>query len=130
MFELKVLHISAGVLAIAAGALALCARKGAPLHRKVGWFFVCAMLAMSASGAVMATVRSVEMAANATRAVKFQFDAIGGVLTFYLVATALLTVRRPARGARWIDIGAMLVALAVGVVMMRGGIGALSSVTG
>ena len=59
---------------IAAGAVALYARKGAPLHRKAGWFFVCAMLAMSASGAVMATVQTSRGNFNARKVMQQQLQ--------------------------------------------------------
>ena len=42
-------------------------------------------------------------------------NALGGVLAAYLVITALTTVRPPAAGSRWLDLGAMLVGLAVGL---------------
>lgn len=111
------LHIVAGSTALASGAVALYALKGARLHRKSGMLFVLAMLVMSASGAVMAVFKP-EMV-----------SVIAGVLTFYLVITALLTVRRPA-GSRWIDFGAMLVALTIGIASIYFGFEALNSPKG
>lgn len=69
--------------------------------------FVYAMLFMSSSGAVMAVLKPQRL------------SVIAGVLTFYLVITALLTVRRRVVGFHWIDLGAMLVALTVGTASVR-----------
>ena len=104
---MRLLHIIAGSLGLASGAVALCALKGAKLHRNSGTIFVYAMLVMSASGAVMA-------ARQPTMAV-----VMAGVLTFYLVLTALLTVRRPVLELHWTDVVAMLMALTVGGFQTR-----------
>ena len=91
--------------------------KGAPLHRKSGMFFVSVMLTMSVTGMLMAAVRGVAPAINIPTA----------ALTAYLVVTALTTVRPPAAGSRWLDIGAMLVALAVGLTCLAFGFEAAAS---
>jgi uncharacterized membrane protein len=112
------IHIMAGLFGLAAGAVALFARKGAKLHRQSGMIFVYSMLTMSASGAVMAALH---------------FDrvtTIAGGLTFYLVTTALLTVRRPMLKGQWIDAGALLVGLTVGIASVRLGVEALNNGTG
>lgn len=113
-----VLHIVAGSTALVAGAVALYSLKGAKLHRKSGMLFVLVMLVMSVTGAVMAALKPEAI------------SVIAGALTFYLVITALLTVRRPAAGARWIDLCAMLVALVIGITSIYFGFEALSSSTG
>ena len=77
------LHITAGVLALVFGYTALFARKGATVHRKSGLFFVAAMVVMSLSGALMAAVKPSGSVVN----------VVAGLLTFYFVTTALLTVR-------------------------------------
>ncbi len=112
------LHVAAGVIGLAAGYLALYALKGASLHRKSGAIFVYAMLVMSATGAMIAALDSKPL------------SVIAGALTSYLVLTALLTVRRPAVGALWLDLGAMLVALVVGITGVRLGLEGLHSATG
>src|SRR5215510_2410818 len=94
-------HVLAGVLSIVSGFVALHAVKGAAVHRRSGLIFVCAMLALSGSGALMAVALRPNMG-----------NVMAGVLTFYLVLTALLTVRRPAVGSRWFDRGAMLIGCA------------------
>jgi uncharacterized membrane protein len=75
---MRFLHVIAGLLGLASGALALYALKGAKLHRQSGMIFVYSMLFLSASGAVMAALKSQRV------------NTIAGVLTSYLVATALL----------------------------------------
>jgi hypothetical protein len=94
-------HVLAGGLGIVAGFVALYAAKGATVHRKSGMMFVYAMLVLSATGAVMATTFRPNMG-----------NVMAGVLTFYLVLTAVLTVRR---SAPWLDLAALLVGFAGGL---------------
>ena len=110
-------HIIAGSLALVFGYVALYATKGAPLHRRAGMLFVYAMLTMCLFGTLIATIRGVAPAVNIP----------AGVLTAYLVITALTTVRPPAAGARWLDPGLMLVALAVGVASLTFGAEAIAN---
>lgn len=98
------LHILGGLVGLTSGALALSAPKGGNLHRKAGIVFVCAMLVMSTSGAVMAAL------------MPERISVIAGMLTFYLVITALFTVRRPAQRFRWMEVGAMVFALVLGLL--------------
>lgn len=112
------LHIIAGSIALVSGYIALFALKGAKLHRMSGTIFVYAMLAMSSTGAIIAAFSSKML------------SVIAGTLTFYLVLTALLTIRRPAVGARWLDVGAMLMALIVGIAGVYLGLKGLHSVSG
>ena len=97
------LHILGGLISLTSGAVALSAPKGGRLHRKSGTVFVYAMLLMSASGALMAALMPERVSVTA------------GLLTFYLVLTALLTVRRRPRVFRWMDAGVMMFGLAVGI---------------
>jgi hypothetical protein len=94
-------HVLAGGLGIVSGFVALYAMKGATLHRKSGMMFVYAMLVLSVTGAVLAMTFRPNMG-----------NVMAGVLTFYLVLTAVLTVRR---SAPWLDLVAMLVGLAGGL---------------
>lgn len=112
------LHIAAGSIALVAGAGALYGVKGGKLHCKSGMLFVWAMLIMSVTGAALAALKPEAL------------SVIAGALTFYLVMTAVLTIRRPAAGARWIDLGAMLVALTVGIAGLYFGFEALKSTSG
>ena len=97
------LHILGGLIGLTSGAVALAAPKGGTLHRKSGTVFVYAMLLMSTSGAVMAALMPERV------------SVIAGLLTFYLVLTALLTVRRRGQGFRWMDAGVMFFGLMVGI---------------
>jgi hypothetical protein len=57
-------------------------------------------------------------------------NVMAGVLTFYLVLTALLTVRRPALEVHPVDWAAMLAALTVGLTAATFGIAAMRSPAG
>ena len=80
------LHIGGGVVGLASGTVAAVAPKGGRVHRTAGNVFFVAMLTMAA----MASVASPFMSS-----VPQQANLVGGVFTFYLVATARMTVRRP-----------------------------------
>jgi uncharacterized membrane protein len=112
-----VVHIVAGSLALVFGYVALYAPKGSPLHRKSGMVFVYAMLIMALFGVTIAAVRDVAAALNVPV----------GMLTAYLVITSLTTVRPPAAGSRWLDIGAMLLGLAVTLTFLTFGFQALAN---
>ncbi len=112
------LHIISGLIGIVSGFIAVFALKGANLHRKSGMVFFYSMLVLAATGAVMAAMKN--QPAN----------VIGGSLAFYLVTTALLTVRRRDGEFHWIDAAATLVAIAVGVLSIKYGIDGLNSAGG
>lgn len=112
-----VVHIIAGGLGIVAGFVALFVIKGATVHRKAGMVFVCAMLITCVGGLLIAIVRGVAPAINIPAA----------LLTGCLVVTALTTVRPPSATSRWLDIAAMLVTLAVGLVSLKFAFEALSN---
>ena len=111
-------HLIAGLIGLIAGVVALFALKGAPVHRKSGMFFVYAMVIVASSGIVMATVRSQKL------------NLLGGLLTFYMVTTALATFRRRNQVFHWIDIGSLLLALAIGALGITFGIEGMNSPTG
>ena len=94
-------HILAGILVVFAGYVALYATKGATLHRKAWMVFVFAMLATAVFGMVISVLRDVAPAINVPAA----------LLTSYLVITSLHTIRPVAAESRWLDIGALLVAV-------------------
>lgn len=95
------LHILGGSLAVASGYVALFARKGAPLHRRVGLVFVYAMLLMGVTASVMAI------------AIDRESQKLTAVPIAYFVITALMTVREPARYSRILE--CVLMALAIGM---------------
>ncbi len=82
------LHIFAGGTALAAGFLALYSQKGKTVHRRAGRTFAYAMLAMTFLASILA------LAYRPNRS-----NVIVACITFYLVATGLLTVIRTVRQA-------------------------------
>lgn len=116
---MREIHIFAGLLSLLAGALALFAAKGAPLHRKSGLVFVVAMMVMSGTGALTAAFIKPNMV-----------NVVAGLLTFYLVSTALLTVRRTVGQSRGWLAGFMLAALLLGALAFWLGLEALHSPNG
>jgi hypothetical protein len=112
------IHIIAGGLGLVSGFVALYAAKGATLHRKSGMLFVYAILTMCAGGLVLAVARN-----SAWTIV----NSSAALMTSYLVITSLTTVKPPAVASRWLHLGAMLVAFAVGVIDLSFGFGALAN---
>lgn len=110
-------HIIAGSLGIIFGFVALYAAKGARLHRKSGMLFVYTLTTMGLMGAMMAAVWGRQPASNIPM----------GLLTAYLVITGLTAVRPPSAGMRQLDLGLMLVALAVGLDLFTFGVVAIES---
>jgi len=102
-------HITAGVLALVFGYVALYATKGAALHRKSGLLFVGAMAVLSVSGALIAFSKSSSI------------SVVAGLLTFYFVTTALLTVRPRVQESQWINVVAMLFALTIALLAFKTG---------
>jgi len=97
-----ILHICGGILGFFSGSAALLVRKGSRWHRLTGDVFVWSMLSMAVSGGFLALM-------------KFQrVNVIAGAFTFYLVASAWLTVARKRQWTGLAEIGLLLTALAVG----------------
>jgi hypothetical protein len=103
------LHIAGGSLAVVAGYAALFARKGGRLHRRAGMLFVYAMIVMGAGAMIVGLARG-------------KSSWLGGPLVFYLVVTGMLAVRRPQTPSRTRDIALMVLALAMGLASLAGGI--------
>jgi uncharacterized membrane protein len=95
------IHILAGGLALLSGYVALYSAKGANAHRKSGTLFVYAMVVMSLSGAFIAAIHT-----NA-------ISVVAGLMTFYMVATGMRTVRPSGEKVDRIDRAATLFALIV-----------------
>ena len=115
---LSVPHLIAGAIGLAAGAVALYALKGEALHRRTGTIFSYAMLLVSLSGIAMALRASQKL------------NLIGGLLTFYMVSTALVTVRRRVQSLRWFDIAGVVLGVAIGVRSVALGFEAMNSASG
>ncbi len=97
-----IVHICAGTLGVLSGSTALVVRKGSRLHRRSGDVFGISMLSMAASGAYAAFTKS-EL-----------INVIAGGFTFYLVATAWLTVMRKEKETGRVEFGLLLVGWAAG----------------
>jgi uncharacterized membrane protein len=115
---MRVIHIITGFLGLVSGAVALYALKGGKVHRKSGMIFVYTMLLMSGTAVILAVMKPQRISIAA------------GLLTFYLVATALLTVRRPTEGFNWIDACAVIVALTAAILGIKFGIEGLNTPNG
>jgi len=111
-------HICAGTSGLLSGAVAMSFRKGSRRHRVAGNVFVISMLSLSSSGAFLAFMKSQ------------MNNVFGGVLTFHLVATAWVTARRRDGETGIFDWVALLVALALGAVIVTYGLEAANSPTG
>lgn len=112
-------HIWAALIDISFGSAALFFRKGSRLHRAAGNVFFISMLTMSASAAYLAAFVKPEM-----------INVLAGVLTFYLVATAWVTIRRKPGETGLFEIGAMLAASATGIGGLIFGLEAANSARG
>ena len=96
------IHVAGGVAGTVTGFVALSVTKGAPLHKRMGMAFVFAMCVMGLFGSAIAAYES-----NVG-------SVIGGLMTAYLVVTAMTTMRESTPTVHRIDIAAMCVALTVG----------------
>lgn len=112
------LHIIAGTLGMLSGFVAVFLRKGSRRHGIVGNVFVISMLILSASGVILAIMKSQPG------------NILGGTLTFYLVATAWLTARRRDGAPGILDCVALLVVSVVGATQVTFGLQAALGVTG
>lgn len=93
MPALMIAHIAAGTLGIVSGLGAVIARKGGRLHRLFGIVFVLCMLATASLAIYLAAfVPAVDPKHSAPPHASMAIAA----LTFYLVVSAWLTVRRSA----------------------------------
>jgi uncharacterized membrane protein len=112
------LHIVSGLIALLAGAIALAAKKGGPLHRNAGLVFVVSMAMMAASGALLAALKPDAL------------SVVAGLLSLYLVATAVLTVRDVGARAQALGWTAAVLAFVVGIAGLALGLQTALSATG
>jgi uncharacterized membrane protein len=108
-------HVGAGMAGLLAGTVALAVRKGGRLHRRAGNVFFVAMLIMSAFAAWLAFL------------VSQRGNALGGMFTFYLVATGWATVRRRAGHVGRFEIVALVAALGAAATAVFFGVSAARS---
>jgi len=117
MIPLLVLHLAGGALAIGSGFVALYAAKGATLHRGSGTIFAYALLSMPLTGAAVMAAGGRTSSAN----------VLAGLLTTYLVVTALTTVSARSPRVEKLDRGAMVAAVASGVACLGLAFGILAA---
>jgi hypothetical protein len=115
---LLVLHIVAGTLGMLSGFVAVFLLKGSRRHARAGIVFVVTMLCLSASGTILAIMKSQPG------------NILGGTLTFYLVATAWITAKRRDGEPGILDWGALLIVVAVAACQLTFGLEAAFSETG
>ena len=114
MSPLLIVHICAGILGILSGFAAVSVRKGGRLHRGFGTVFFLSMLTASALAVYLALfVPPIALGGAPPSA-----SASVGILTFYLVATAWMTVRRKQTGVGLFEYGALLGAVAVATALV------------
>lgn len=106
------LHIAGGSVGIVSGMLALLARKAGRVHRVAGTVFFVSMLVMATIGAGASPFLPVPEMANVA----------AGVLTFYLVATSWVAIRRRDGRSGFLEIAGLALAIGVaaaGLVFMQ-----------
>lgn len=112
-----ILHVTAGMIGLLSGTAAIIFRKGSPGHILTGKVFVASMLTMAASAVYLAILRH-------------QSDNIGGgILTFYLIATAWLAAKRKDGETSRLDWVALPVPAILGVATWLSGIQHLQAVS-
>jgi len=111
------IHIAAGGLAIVLGAVALLAKKGGTIHRRSGLLFVCAMLALGVSAALLGFRKGGLTDSN----------VFGGLMTVYFVVTAFATVRPVSAWTRGIVAIGLPIAAGLAVLDFTYGVKAFNS---
>ena len=108
----------AGTLGCLSGFVAVALRKGSRRHGLAGKVFAISMLTLTTSGVYLAFAKS------------DPGTALGGALTFYMVATSWATVRRPAGESGIFDWGALALVLVIAATEITFGVGAIASPKG
>jgi len=111
-------HIVAGTLGMLSGFVAAFLRKGSRRHGLAGTVFSVSMLGLGASGTYLAILKHQPG------------NILGGMLTFYLVATGWITARRKQEETGIFDWGALLVVLTIAAAEVTFGVEAAMSPTG
>jgi hypothetical protein len=111
-------HITGGAIGLISGFIAISLRKGSNRHRIAGYVFVAAMLTMASAGAYLAT-RKFELG-----------NILGGMFTFYLIATAAMAFRPRVPLTRLFDLSALLFISGVAVAELTSASKAAANPTG
>ena len=115
---LLLIHIAAGGLAIVLGFVALSVKKGGTIHRSSGLLFVCAMLVMGTTAAILGFLKTNRITDG---------NVFSGFMVAYFVGTALTTVRPMSPWTRRINVAALTVAIGLAVLDIAGGVKAFDS---
>jgi hypothetical protein len=113
MSPLLIVHISAGCLGILSGFAAVSVRKGGRLHRVFGTVFFLSMLTVSTLAVYLALFVPPIHSGGAPPSASVSV----GVLTFYLAATAWMTVKRKEGHIGLFEKGAFLAALSAAAAL-------------
>jgi len=122
MTPVLILHIGAGSAGIVSGYAAVSARKGERLHRVFGTVFFVSMLTVSALAVYLALFVPPTSRGGAPPNASVSV----GLLTFYLVATAWMTVRRKEGHAGLIEKGMFVAASGIALALLIFGLRAAS----
>lgn len=98
------IHIAMGSLGILSGFAAMAFAKGSPAHRLAGRVYVGSMLAMTVSAFIIALFIKPLM-----------LNVLAASLTFYLVATAWMTMHRRPEQPGGLEFAALVMGVAVAV---------------
>jgi hypothetical protein len=107
---LLALHIAAGIMGLLSGTAAMVFRKGSRRHGLAGDVFVVSMLTMAACAVWLAILKHQPG------------NVVGGVFTFYLVATAWMTARRRDGSTSLFDWAALMIPLLGGTILWISGV--------
>jgi hypothetical protein len=122
MSPILIVHISAGSLGILTGYAAVSVRKGERLHRVFGTAFVLCMLTVSTLAVYLALFVPPTHSGGAPPSASVSV----GILTFYLAATAWMTVKREEGTIGLFEKGALIAVLGVVAALLIFGVRAAS----
>jgi hypothetical protein len=122
MSPILIVHIGAGGLGILSGYAAVSVRKGERLHRVFGTVFFLSMLTVSTLAVYLALFVPPIHSGGAPPSASVSV----GVLTFYLAATAWMTVKRKDGRVGLFEKGALAAVLGVAVALLIFGLRAAS----
>lgn len=104
-------HVCAAIVGLLSGSAAMIFRKGPGRHGAAGLVFVISMIVMTTSAAFIATFMSPHM-----------INVVSAFLTFYLVVTGWVAIKRKDGQTSRLDTVAMLFVLADGIASIGFGI--------
>jgi hypothetical protein len=99
---LRYAHISAGTVGLISGVASMSLRKGSTAHQVAGKVFVVSLLVTSLAGTYITLFIRPNLG-----------NLMGGLMAFYLTVTAWATVWRKPGETGLLEVGAMLVGLAI-----------------